>query len=59
MDLDQIILVEAQKANSLQRFALTEAAHRYGINCRHFGRLRSLVKTPEFKTVILAEMVAR
>lgn len=38
---------------------LAESLHRFGINCRHIGRVRAACHTPQARAALLLEMVSR
>lgn len=55
----EVRMEEARKQGVLHKFTLTETIHCVGINCRHAGLLRKHLTDPEFKQIVLAEIVAR
>lgn len=53
------LMADAREQGRLTEFRLTETIHSVGINCRHIGLLRKNTQDPEFKRIMLIEMVAR
>eukprot|EP00029_Vermamoeba_vermiformis_P008493 TRINITY_DN3992_c0_g1_i1.p1 TRINITY_DN3992_c0_g1~~TRINITY_DN3992_c0_g1_i1.p1 ORF type:complete len:924 (-),score=198.60 TRINITY_DN3992_c0_g1_i1:32-2803(-) len=53
------LMADAREQGRLTEFRLTETIHSVGVNCRHIGLLRKNTQDPEFKRIMLIEMVAR
>lgn len=53
------LMADAREQGRLTEFRLTETIHSVGINCRHIGLLRRFTEDPEFKRIMLIEMLAR
>ncbi len=50
---------ESRDNGTLENFRLTETIHSKGINCRYLGLVRRALEDPDFRTIVLIDILAR